>query len=63
MAGIPKPRARRTRRRPCLRCDAVFASEGPHHRLCTTCREYLKLNPSPEPTYTIIRAIPGRHHE
>lgn len=24
--------------RPCLSCNTRFASEGPHNRLCTTCR-------------------------
>jgi len=24
--------------RPCMRCDALFESEGPHHRMCTGCR-------------------------
>jgi hypothetical protein len=27
--------------RSCLRCDRMFKSEGPHHRLCSPCREYL----------------------
>lgn len=23
----------------CLRCDATFGSQGPHHRLCEKCRD------------------------
>jgi len=61
MVGIPL--RRRGQRRPCLRCDRVFVSQGAHHRLCHTCRAYLAQHPSPEPLYTIIRAIPVRHHE
>ncbi len=25
--------------RPCLRCDVVFATEGPHHRVCAACKD------------------------
>ncbi len=25
--------------RPCLRCDVPFATEGPHHRVCQTCKD------------------------
>ena len=25
--------------RRCLRCDALFASAGPHHRICTACKD------------------------
>ncbi len=40
------------KRRPCMRCDRSFMSEGPHHRLCTDCRAFLKgseegINPQP----------------
>jgi len=31
-------RAAAGRRRACLCCAATFRSEGPHHRLCDTCR-------------------------
>lgn len=30
--------------RPCLRCRAPFRSEGPHHRMCASCRA-LSANP------------------
>ncbi|GAB4539426.1 MAG: hypothetical protein Tsb0024_10030 [Ruegeria sp.] len=29
---------RQVRNRKCLNCAQVFRSEGPHNRLCTTCR-------------------------
>lgn len=28
--------------RPCIRCNEVFKSEGPHNRLCKSCREYAR---------------------
>ena len=40
-------------RRACLRCDRLFQSEGPHHRLCQTCREYLAESPTPEEEYSL----------
>jgi hypothetical protein len=42
----PKPTAPTTRR-DCLRCDRAFPSEGPHHRLCDRCRNYLALDSTP----------------
>jgi hypothetical protein len=42
-----------TRPRDCLRCDRRFASEGPHHRLCQTCREWVDETPTPEPVYSL----------
>jgi hypothetical protein len=44
-----KPARSRTRmrRRLCLRCDREFLSEGPHNRLCQSCREYLAGAPTP----------------
>ena len=36
-----KPRPKTTRR-PCLRCDRPFKSEGNHHRLCPDCRALLE---------------------
>jgi uncharacterized C2H2 Zn-finger protein len=32
---------KKTKRRPCLRCDKVFRSEGSYHRLCGRCRDVL----------------------
>jgi hypothetical protein len=52
MPGKPRPR-RVSKRRRCLRCDRVFASEGAHHRLCRTCRQVLDYGPSPTPTYRL----------
>jgi hypothetical protein len=35
----PKPRRRKSAlMRPCLCCQTTFNSEGPHNRLCDTCR-------------------------
>lgn len=35
----PKPRRRKPAlMRPCLCCQTTFNSEGPHNRLCDTCR-------------------------
>lgn len=41
-AGAPPRRPRISR--PCLCCGRSFDSEGPHNRLCPSCR---KLSPSP----------------
>jgi hypothetical protein len=47
------PRQRRPKRtapttpRACLRCDRSFPSEGPHHRLCDGCRNFLALESTP----------------
>ena len=50
-----KPVRRRTRmkRRHCLRCDRPFLSEGPHHRLCQPCREFLAAAPTPIEEYPL----------
>ena len=37
------------RRRACLRCRDPFASEGPHHRMCSRCRSQ-----SSKPTLAMI---------
>lgn len=29
---------RKTKKRPCMHCRQTFKSEGPHNRLCNTCR-------------------------
>lgn len=48
------PRSRmRTKRRLCLRCDREFLSEGPHHRLCQACREFLAAAPTPAEEYPL----------
>ncbi len=31
-------KAAQMRKRPCLTCGTVFASEGPHNRMCKGCR-------------------------
>jgi hypothetical protein len=41
------------KRRPCLRCDREFLSEGPHHRLCQSCREFLAAAPTPMEEYPL----------
>jgi len=53
--GYSKP-ARSTmklKRRACLRCDREFLSEGPHHRLCQGCREFLAASPTPAEEYPL----------
>lgn len=52
---VTKPRRRTTAstERPCLRCDRVFWSEGPHNRLCDACRVALAEAPSPAEAYHI----------
>jgi hypothetical protein len=49
MRAHVKPVRNRTRmkRRLCLRCDREFLSEGPHNRLCQSCREFLAAAPTP----------------
>ena len=29
----------KTKKRSCMCCHREFSSDGPHHRLCTTCRQ------------------------
>jgi hypothetical protein len=59
MARILKRRSKRFRKtatskqRACLRCDRTFLSEGPHNRLCQTCREFLAGAPSPAEEYPL----------
>ena len=36
-----------------LRCERTFVSEGPHHRLCQACREFLAVGPTPVEDYPI----------
>ncbi|KQI67978.1 hypothetical protein AN189_12935 [Loktanella sp. 3ANDIMAR09] len=31
-------RSKTTRERPCMCCQTIIKSEGPHHRLCDVCR-------------------------
>lgn len=33
------------RERPCLTCRRQFLSEGPHHRMCGTCRRGSAMDP------------------
>ncbi len=33
-----KEKPREVRRRPCMCCGVTIESEGPHHRMCGTCR-------------------------
>ena len=57
MAGGLRRRSKRARTtapsqpRACLRCDRTFVSEGPHHRLCQACREFLAVAPTPVEEY------------
>ncbi len=50
----PSRRSKKLKRRNCLRCDREFWSEGPHHRLCQTCRQVIAASPSPAEEYSII---------
>lgn len=54
----PSRRTKKLKRRDCLRCDQEFWSEGPHHRLCQTCRQVIAASPSPVEEYSIVS-----HHE
>jgi hypothetical protein len=36
-----------TVKRPCLRCEKPFDSEGPHNRMCNGCRSYAPVMDSP----------------
>jgi hypothetical protein len=54
----PSRRIKKTKRRNCLRCNREFWSEGPHHRLCQTCRQVIAASPSPVEEYSV-----GPHHE
>jgi 5-methylcytosine-specific restriction endonuclease McrA len=50
----PSRRSKQMKRRNCLRCDREFLSEGPHHRLCQTCRQVIAASPSPEEEYSVV---------
>jgi hypothetical protein len=50
----PSRRRKKLKRRACLRCDREFWSEGPHHRLCQTCRQVIAASPSPVEEYSIL---------
>jgi hypothetical protein len=40
----------------CLRCNRRFKSwDRRHNRLCTSCKEFLEEQPSPEPTYRVSK--------
>jgi len=49
----PPRRTTRMKQRPCLRCDRMFQSEGPHNRLCQACREFIAAAPSPMEEYPL----------
>jgi hypothetical protein len=53
--GRPKGsrKTARSKQRLCLRCDRAFLSEGPHNRLCQTCREFLAGAPTPVEEYPL----------
>jgi uncharacterized protein with PIN domain len=54
----PSRSTKKVKRRNCLRCDREFWSEGPHHRLCQTCRQVITASSSPVEEYSIVP-----HHE
>jgi hypothetical protein len=62
----PSRRAKKLKRRNCLRCDREFCSEGPHHRLCQTCRQIIAASPSPVEEYSVVslheRGVPKPTH-
>jgi hypothetical protein len=62
----PSRRTKKLKRRNCLRCDREFWSEGPHHRLCQTCRQVIAASPSPVEEYSILspheRGVPEPKH-
>jgi hypothetical protein len=45
---------KKVKRRNCLRCDREFLSEGPHHRLCQTCRQVIAASASPVEEYSVV---------
>jgi hypothetical protein len=62
----PSRRTKKVKRRNCLRCDREFYSEGPHHRLCHICRQFIAASPSPVEEYRIVspygRGVPESKH-
>ena len=62
----PSCRSKKLKRRNCLRCDREFCSEGPHHRLCQTCRQVIAASPSPVEEYSSVspygRRVPEPKH-
>src|SRR5215510_11922774 len=49
----PSRRGMKPKRRECLRCERMFLSEGPHNRLCQSCREFLAASPTPAEEYPL----------
>ena len=49
----PSRRTMKPKRRECLRCERMFLSEGPHNRLCQSCREFLAASPTPAEEYPL----------
>ena len=44
------------KRRQCLRCDRACVSEGPDHRLCQRCKEFLaETDVGPNPSAVHLR--------
>jgi hypothetical protein len=46
--------ARPRQARSCLRCDRLFPSAGPHHRICLSCAQRQMAEPSPEVVYSLL---------
>lgn len=40
--------------RPCLRCEKIFGSEGPHNRLCQSCRVFIEQSSSEVEVYSCL---------
>lgn len=65
MAGTRKARRkawmdpRSLKKRLCLRCDKLFPSYGPHHRICPSCTSH-PLEGADVPSYTI--ELGSRYH-
>jgi hypothetical protein len=50
---LPPVRDQR-KRRTCLRCDKLFWSLSPAHRICKQCRDVVRLESTPEPIYSLV---------
>lgn len=55
----PSRLGKKLTQRCCLRCDHQFWSEGPHHRLCQSCRQAIAASASPVEEYCVLLSADG----
>ena len=43
-------------KRPCLRCERKFLSQGPHNRICSSCRQVITASLGDNAEYKVMEA-------